>query len=130
VIYNYIFQDDHESLDVAAIQEMKNRTGGDGIHEFVFAQASGLKVAAQSDLDQIQDVILQRKAKPLIRGSFSSWTKGWSAGQWFTIKWPRRGIKEQRLYVVTVEKVIRSSSGTPQVLSDIEYSSVPRGIVL
>jgi len=43
-IYNYAFTDDHENLDPGRTQEMAERTGGDGVHEFLFSKAQGLAV--------------------------------------------------------------------------------------
>ena len=88
---------------------LADRTGGDGIHEFVFSQASELAVADIELLDEITDIILARKARILYRGQFRSLTKGWEAGQTFTLSWGKEAINET-MYVINLTKANPHSS--------------------
>lgn len=141
IIYNYGFSDDHEGIDVEGfIDELARRTGGDGIHEFVLSQISGIEVTSQVDLDEISDIILDRKAKPLITGEFRTLMKGtspndnWRAAQTFEIVWPREAIDIQ-VYVINVRKSVRTPADDPNISdnvieSRVQFSNIPRGVRL
>lgn len=130
IIYNYSTTDDAEGTDPTAVLELAERTGGDGIHEFLFSQASEISVVSRSDLDRITEMILNRKAIVLVRGSFSSWTKGWEAGQTFFLKWDKEGI-EERVYIINVQKTVLTPANAPTdniIQSEIQFSNIPRGM--
>ena len=130
VIYNYSTTDDAEGTDPTAVVEIADRTGGDGIHEFLFSQASEISVVTRTDLDRITEMILARKAIVLVRGSFSSWTKGWEAGQTFILRWDKEGI-EEKVYVVNVQKTVLTPANAPSdnvIRSVIQFSNIPRGM--
>ena len=132
VKYNYAFSDDHENIDTQYIQELADRTGGDGIHEFVFSQGSEIAVTSPEELDEISEIILARKAAILLRGSFSTYLKGWVPGQVFTIKWAKEGIDEQ-VFVTTLRKTILTPANDPNlgdniILTEVQFSNIPRGV--
>lgn len=132
VTYNYSIIDDHEAPDILVTKELANRTGGDGVHEFLFSQLSEIQVVDLEQLDILTGIILARKAKIHLIGSFESFTKGWAAGQTFQIKWNKLGIEEQ-VFVVNLKKQILSpfddpNTGDNTIISEIEFSNVPRAI--
>ena len=103
-----------------AIDTMKARLGGTGIHEYIYSRLAGLYI---EDSDQIQLLgrqFLDRKQSPMIRGSFSTYKKGWRPGQEFTRKDDlgndglfgtpdaRGRYEETPLYVINVSKTIES----------------------
>lgn len=132
VTYKYAVTDDLEGIEASTITNMKQRTGGDGVHEFVYSQSSGLKVTDLDDVDKIENMILLRKSKIIRRGTFRSWVKGWTAGQTFQRIWFSLGLSTERMYVVSVTKVILTPADDP-ILSDnviessIVYANTPRG---
>ena len=122
----------HEAPDILVTRELANRTGGDGVHEFLFSQLSEIQVVDLEQLDILTGIILARKAKIHLIGSFESFTKGWTAGQTFQIKWNKLGIEEQ-VFVVNLKKQILSpfddpNTGDNTIISEIEFSNVPRAI--
>lgn len=135
--YNYGFSDDHEGIDLGgSIEDLAERTGGDGIHEFVFSQISGIEVTNQEDLDEITDIILARKATVSITGSFTSITKGWAAGQTFDLIWESRSIgvvEPLQLYVINTRKQILTPADDPNISdnviqTEVQFSNMPRGV--
>lgn len=129
VIYNYGFVDDSEGPAIDVVDEMAERTGGDGIHEFIFTQASEIVVSNLTDLDVILKILLDRKGKVLRRGKFKSWAKGWEAGQNFTMVWNKEAIREE-VFIVNLQKIIRTPADSPSdnlIESTVTYSNVPRG---
>jgi len=135
VTYKYEIKDDIEgAINIAAVNEMKARTQGDGIHQFVFAQASGLRVTDIGQLDRIEEILLLRKSTVLIRGSFFSWLKGWEAGQVFVRKWDQVDT-QKAMFVISVTKQILTPNDDPTlsdsvVLSQITYSNIPHGVAV
>ena len=130
IIYNYSTTDDAEGTDPTAVVEIADRTGGDGVHEFLFSQASEISVVTRADLDRITEMILARKAIVLVRGSFSSWTKGWEAGQTFILRWDKEGI-EERVYVINVQKAVLTPANAPSeniIQTEVQFSNIPRGM--
>lgn len=132
LIYSYSVEDDHENIDAASQADMANRTGGNGVHEFVFSQLSGIVATSQTDLDEISEMILARKGKVIRRGSFSTYLKGWASGQSFIFKWTRLPIRET-MYVTSVRKLIRTPGDDPNlsdnfILFEIQFSNIPRGV--
>ena len=134
VIYNYTISDDHEALDAERVQPLADLTGGDGIHEFVFSQASELAVEDRETLDRISDAILDRKSTPIVRGQFRSLTKGWEAGQTFILSWPREAINEI-VYVINLQKTVLTPANDPNIVDNViesvvHFSNMPRGMRL
>ena len=134
VIYNYTVSDDHEALDAERVQPLADLTGGDGIHEFVFSQASELAVIDRETLDTISDTILERKSTPIVRGQFRSLTKGWEAGQTFILSWPKEAINET-VYVVNLQKTVLTPANDPNIVDNVvesvvHFSNMPRGMRL
>jgi hypothetical protein len=134
--YNYLVADSHENLQPEddRVSILADRTGGDGIHEFVFSQASGIVASDLEDLDEVSEIILARKSSILYTGQFDSLTKGWQPGQIFRIFHPRTGF-DQIVYVVNVRKTIRTPADEPTVgdniiQSSIQFSNIPRGVHL
>ena len=155
ISYNSVYEDDFEGVESASFREMAARTGGDGIHEFVFTQASSLEVSSITDLDQLTAELLQLKSRvPLYRGKFTTLqtnpTLIWRPGQVFQRQLQRAGVqqgpiqsipqaqilKPQNMYVIKVNsEILRAGeSGTPGVStilkSIVTYSSVPRGLIV
>jgi hypothetical protein len=134
VTYNYAFTDDHENSDPSGKSEMASRTGGDGIHEFIFSEASEIQVADLETLDQISEIILARRRQVQRTGRFFSFTKGWEAGQTFILTWPSQGI-EYQAYVISVNKTIvfpndEAKLSTNMFQSEITFSNIPTGVRL
>ena len=74
IIYQSSYNDDYEGVDSDLVNRMKERTGGDGIHEFVIANIAALNVESTDALDEINATLLSVKAKvPQYRGKFSTY---------------------------------------------------------
>jgi len=86
----------------AYIEIVRNREGGDsdGIYEFLLS-APELYSEEGKETEMAARRILDRYAKPTIRGSFISYKKGWRAGQWFLLYSKVRDILEY-VWVQTV----------------------------
>ena len=135
VTYNYIVTDDHESADAVRLAELAERTGGDGIHQYAFSQVSGLAVQSPADLDELSEILIDRKAKIHRRGAFTTWLKGWEPGQTFDRIWTKAPEGTETMYVISVSKTIITPADDPNlsdnvIRSEIEYSNIPRGIQL
>ena len=132
VTYQYEIGDDHEGIQIETAEELALATGGDGVHEFVFAQASEVAAASPNDLDEIADMLLERKGTIPYPVEFKSRTKGWEAGQVFRMVWSLIDF-DATMYVLTVSKSVLTPSDSNS-LSDniIEYtitaSNIPRGL--
>ena len=107
--------------DNLAIDRMKVRLGGTGIHEFIYSRLAGLYVEDTSRVLAIGKEFLNRKQNPIIRGSFSTFRKGWRPGQQFTRKdqlsddsrgsqspHARGRYQDTPLYVINTTKTIDS----------------------
>lgn len=134
VTYFYMFTDDNEGINTNGIDEMKKRVGGDGIHQFVYSQTSGLKITDPNQLDEINNTLLFRKSTILLRGTFSTWVKGWVAGQSYTRKWDLLSLNDI-MYVVSVTKRILTPADDPNlsdnvIVSEITFSNMPYGVTL
>tara|TARA_B100000470_G_C19797592_1_gene395039 strand:+ start:6800 stop:8272 length:1473 start_codon:yes stop_codon:yes gene_type:complete len=134
ISYKYYTNDEHENIDVDQVEVQALATGGDGFHEFVFSKRSEIAVADVTDLDIVADMLLSRKSKTLRRGSFTSLTKGWQAGQIFEIKWDRENI-EEAVWVIVVNKTILTPADDPTlsdniIQTDINFANIPRGLRL
>lgn len=132
--YQYETNNEHEALDVERITDLSTATGGDGVHEFVFSKGSEIAVQGLEALDEIVEMLLERKSKILKRGSFTSLTKGWKAGQMFNLIWDKEDIDET-MWVISVTKRILTPVDDPTlsdniVESQIQFSNVPRGLRL
>ena len=130
VTYNYSTVDDHENDDPQARQILADRTGGDGVHEFIFSQASDVRVADMETLDHVSDLILNRKAQVQRTGTFSSLTSGWEAGQVFYISWPSENLS-YLAYVIIVRKTVLNPVGSDPIFENsITFSNIPTGLRL
>ena len=133
VTYNYADVDDHQGDDFEGREEIEDRTGGDGVHEFIFSQASEIMVEDIETLDDITQIIFARKRKILRTGTFNSFTKGWRAGDQFIFNWPTEALKYEA-YVISVRKTILSPADDAAfgsdsiVISDITFSNIPHGV--
>ena len=134
VTYNYEKINEHEGLDVNRISDLALATGGDGVHEFVFSKGSEIAVTGIEGLDEIVEMLLDRKSKILKRGSFSSLTKGWKAGQMFNLVWDQESIDET-MWVISASKTIVTPVDDPTLNDNIfetqiSFSNIPRGLRL
>jgi len=134
VTYNHSTNDDHENIDTTAVAKAKLATGGDGYHEFVFSQGSEIAVTSLSEMDEIAQIMLDRKSTIMRRGSFTSFTKGWQAGQIFRVKWDHEYINED-VWVINVNKQILTPADDPNIndniiQSTIQFANMPRGLRL
>jgi len=133
VTYNYADVDDHQGDDFEGREDIIERTDGDGVHEFIFSQASEIMVEDIETLDDITQIIFARKRKILRTGTFDSFTKGWRAGDQFIFKWPTEAL-EYEAYVISVRKVVRGPAddaafGSDSIVeSKIVFSNIPHGV--
>ena len=68
VHYRYAVVDDREGVASAdEIAEIAFRTGGDGVHEYVYSRLSGLTLQDQTQADYIISAFLSKKARVLKR---------------------------------------------------------------
>jgi len=134
VEYQYVTNDEHENIDIDQVEVQAEATGGDGFHEFVFTKKSEIAVTDVTDLDIVADILLARKSKVLRKGSFSSLTKGWQAGQIFKLKWDRESIEED-VWVIVLNKTILTPANDPSlndniIQTEVQFSNIPRGLRL
>jgi len=132
--YNYSANDDHENIDVGQVETLSEVTGGDGFHEFVFSQGSEIAVTGLEAIDDIAQIILDRKSKIMRRGSFNSFTKGWQAGQIFYLKWEQEGIDEA-MWVINLAKRILTPADDASISDNVmettvTFANIPRGLRL
>ena len=132
VTYRYIITDDLEDPDFRAVDEMAKRTGGDGVHQFVYSQTSGMRFQDLDDAETVTNLLRQRKSQILRRGSFSSRVKGWQAGQAFIRIWPTV-LQTEGMYVISVTKTILTPANAGDdddniIESEVTFSNVPYGI--
>lgn len=129
ISYKFALVDDSEDIDSACRDDLKERTGGDGIHQFIYTQASGLVVTDLNDLDRIEEILAAHKCKVRVRGQFVSWTKGWRAGQTFKRVWNQIGV-EEHMWVLNVGKRVLTPADDPSlsdnlIESDIIFANSP-----
>ena len=111
ISYRYTITDDSENINGDCRDEMIKRTGGDGIHQFLYTQTSGMVIRDIDDLNQLEDILLSRKCKILRRGQFKVWQKGdlletiWIAGQTFERDLGSE-LSIERMYVISTDKII------------------------
>lgn len=134
ITYNYSTNDDHENIDTTAVAKAASATGGDGYHEFVFSQGSEIAVTGLNEIDEIAQIMLDRKSTIMRRGSFTSFTKGWKAGQIFRVKWDHEYINED-VWAINVNKRILTPADDPNIEdniieSTIQFANMPRGLRL
>jgi len=132
VRYKYVITDDLEDPDFSIVDELARRTGGDGIHQFLYSQTSGMKFVDLDDAEHVTQILRERKSRVLRRGSFSSWTKGWQAGQVFFRKWGTE-LQIEDMFVISVTKVVLTPDDSNNlsdniIESTIQFSNVPYGI--
>ena len=132
VTYRYIITDDLEDPDFRAVDEMAKRTGGDGVHQFVYSQTSGMRFVDLEDAETVTSLVRVRKSQILRRGSFSSRVKGWQAGQAFIRLWPTV-LQTEGMYVVSVTKTILTPADSGDdddsiIESEVTFSNIPYGI--
>ena len=111
---------------------MAKRTGGDGVHQFVYSQTSGMRFQDLDDAETVTNLLRQRKSQILRRGSFSSRVKGWQAGQAFIRIWPTV-LQTEGMYVISVTKTILTPANSGDdddniIESEVTFSNVPYGI--
>lgn len=123
--------------DPLARERMAHRTGGSGIHEYIYSRLAGLYVEETAQLEALGREFIDRKQNPILRGSFSTYTKGWRPGQTFTRREDllddgRYGTPEERgryqetqMYVINVTKEIEIPSSRPYDLSSPEGAYSP-----
>ena len=85
-------------------------------------------------MDEIAQIMLDRKSTIMRRGSFTSFTKGWQAGQIFRVKWDHEYINED-VWVINVNKQILTPADDPNIddniiQSTIQFANMPRGLRL
>jgi hypothetical protein len=102
------------------------REGGDGIHEYVYADP-GLTASDGSVLLALAkgNSILSRDAFASISGRFVSFTQGWRAGQSFVLNSTTRmlGSLPRTVYVQqVVKRLVGSTGGAPTLFYQIEFS--------
>ena len=102
---------------------MKARTGGDGVHEFLYAQTSGLAIVDLAGYDEIEKILLLRKSSIIRRGSFKSWVKGWEAGQTFNRIWNQESL-DDNMYIVSVTKNVLTPNDDPNIADNVIQTSI------
>jgi len=133
VTYKYVITDDLEGPDFAAVDELARRTGGDGKHQFMYSQTSGMRFKNLDDAEHVIQLLRAKKSTILRRGSFSSWTKGWQAGQVFQRKWDSHKLQSESMFVISVTKIVLTPDTSNNlsdtiIQSNIVYSNLPYGI--
>jgi len=129
ITYRYSILEDFEGPEIDGINEMSIRTGGDGVHQFIYSQTSGLAIVDLNGYDAIESMLLLRKSIIQRRGSFKSRLKGWSAGDTFQRIWNRETLNDD-MYVVSVTKRILTPADSPSdnvIESAIVFSNFPYG---
>jgi hypothetical protein len=132
VTYRYVITDDLEAPDFRSVDEMAKRTGGDGVHQFVYSQTSGMRFLDLEDAETVTSLLRTRKSQILRRGSFSSRIKGWQAGQAFIRLWPTV-LQTEGMYVISVTKTILTPADSGDdddsiIESEVTFSNLPYGI--
>ncbi len=133
VTFNYLVDAVTTVNDAAAQTEMASREGGDGVHEYVIADASLTSADGSDDLATLAgNVALDRYAFPRVTGSFLSFSSGWRAGQVFDIASTRRlgGDATNTYHVQQVTKsfVNAEPGADPLIKNVIEFADGVIGI--
>ena len=132
VTYKYAITDDLEDPDFTAVDELARRTGGDGVHQFLYSQTSGMRFINLDDAEHVLQLLRDRKSRILRRGSFISWVKGWQAGQVFIRRWDTE-LQSSAMFVISVTKRVLTPDDS-NILSDniiesaVQFSNIPYGI--
>jgi len=130
-------------FDEDSIREFARREGGDGHHEIVVS-VSDFHVDDERPVYLLGQLLLRRRAWPVLTGSFSLRTTNlgeWKAGQTFTIQSTIRDIFDLRKWVasdyttkspvrVWVDKVVRKFELTPSGFQEydvVSFTSQPWG---
>lgn len=128
-------------FDEDSIAEFARREGTDGHHEMVIS-ASDFRVETDEPLLKLGQIVLNRKAWPIISGSFTVYTTNygeWLPGQTFTIVSINRDIFDVKTWVISdyitkspvrvwVTSVKRRFEATNDGILEIDsvvFSSVP-----
>ena len=130
ITYNYIVKTDYFSRSTDSVEDMRVRTGGDGVHEFIYEDSREIVANGAKDIDAIASAVLFRNSLPFITGTFQSFTKGWRAGQVFRIRWISENI-DLTVWVLNVDRTIISPEdlrdGDNSINHNISFSNMPRG---
>ena len=114
------------------MDELARRTGGDGVHQFLYSQTSGMRFINLDDAEHVLQLLRDRKSRILRRGSFISWVKGWQAGQVFIRRWDTE-LQSSAMFVISVTKRVLTPDDS-NILSDniiesaVQFSNIPYGI--
>lgn len=90
-------------FDEDSIREFARREGGDGHHEMTIS-VSDFRVADDSPVEQLGQLILTRKAWPLVTGTLTLNTTNigeWAPGETFTVISVKRDIFDVRAWVAS-----------------------------
>ena len=132
VTYKYGITDNLEDPNWDAVDELKRRTGGDGVHQFLYSQTSGMRFVDLDDGEHVLSILRDRKSKILRRGSFRSWIKGGQAGQTFVRRWDTE-LQNQAMYIISVTKTVLTPDDSNNlndniIESEIIFSNTPYGM--
>lgn len=101
--------------------------GSDGIYEFAITEPA----LSQSTIDAANargDQLLYKYAYPELTGTFTSYTQGWRAGQYFYLLSKRRmgGLQNVPVYVRQVKKtIVKADNGGLLIAYEVSFSDVP-----
>lgn len=117
-----IMREDPQAQTVAAAADGDSN----GIYEFAVTEPS-LTQATISAANARGDMLLYKYGYPQITGSFTSFTQGWRAGQYFYLVSNRRlGGINQKMYIHQVKKsIVRSDSTGAFIRYDIAIADIP-----
>ena len=99
----------------------------------MYSQTSGMRFKNLDDAEHVIQLLRAKKSTILRRGSFSSWTKGWQAGQVFQRKWDSHKLQSESMFVISVTKIVLTPDTSNNlsdtiIQSNIVYSNLPYGI--
>jgi len=106
-----------EKLSISLVQ-VREGAGSDGIYEYLLS-APEVYSEEGEETEMVARRLLDRYARPTIRGSFISFAKGWRAGQRFVLKSDIREINE----TVWVQNVTTRVLPTGRLEYAIEFSN-------
>jgi len=120
-------------FDLASQFEMQRRESyagylESGKYEYVMSEPA-LYTEKGEEAIAAMERVLMRYRWPLITGSFTSFLKGWRAGQYFHLKSTARGAFgeaiDELVFVQSVRKTVTAAGD--KIQSTIEYSNIPWG---
>lgn len=118
-----IMREDPEAQLAAAAAD----GGGNGIYEWVTTEPA----LSQSTLDAANargDMLLYKYGYPELSGSFTSFTQGWRAGQYFYLNSARRmgGLPTVKMFVRRVRKtIVKADSGGLLIRNEVSFADIP-----